>query len=60
MPRFRITAQMTTDLEIFVEADSLEEAQEEANGTDGGDFTEIENSGDWSVNEDATEVEDEE
>jgi hypothetical protein len=58
MPRFRITAEMTTDLEIFVEADSLEEAQEYADTADGSEFTETEG-GSWSVNTDATEVEDE-
>ncbi len=28
MPRFIVKAQVTQDLEIFIEADSLEEAQE--------------------------------
>lgn len=62
MPRFRITAEMTTELEIFIEADSIEEAQEEANDPDNaGCFTEIEGmcSGSFDVNDDATEVEDE-
>jgi len=40
---------MKTTLTTIIEASSLEEAWEVARATDGGNFDELENSGDWNV-----------
>tara|TARA_E500000318_G_C3474319_1_gene177788 strand:+ start:462 stop:629 length:168 start_codon:yes stop_codon:yes gene_type:complete len=47
--KYRIVAEMSTLLEAFVEAKTLEEAETMAQNMDGGNFQELENSGGWQV-----------
>jgi hypothetical protein len=49
MATFRVQALMTTVLFLDIEADSLADAQQQAEEADGGDFTEIEGQGDWLI-----------
>ena len=48
MPRYKVKAEMITDLYIVVEADDEEEALEIADEIDGGDWVD-EEKGDWIV-----------
>ena len=51
MPKkiFRVQAECITYCYIDIEADSIDEANEIAEETDGGDFTSDENFGGWNV-----------
>jgi len=58
---FRVHAEVTTFCYIDVEADSVEEANEIAEGIDGGDFIPSEKEGDFDIQRSLThEVEKEE
>ena len=49
MKNYKVVARMTTGLTIEIKAKNLEEAEKIARNTDGGDFTEIPQSGDWEI-----------
>tara|TARA_X000001388_G_scaffold66727_1_gene53676 strand:- start:559 stop:759 length:201 start_codon:yes stop_codon:yes gene_type:complete len=49
MKKYRVIALMTTELELFVEAENKHEAVDIAYETDGGQFQEIPYSGDWNI-----------
>ncbi len=49
MATYKVKAKMTQYLETTIEADSEDEAWEIARETDGGDFSEIEDAGTWTV-----------
>lgn len=52
MPKYKVPAEMITDLFIEVEADSSEEAYQKAREADGSDFLEYpQPSGDWRIGE---------
>ena len=56
MKKFRVTATMFTYLETEIEARDQDHALEIASEMDGGEFSEIPNSGDWDLCE-AFEIE---
>ena len=58
--KYKVIAQMITNLEVLVEAESAEEAQAIGKDLDGAVFTEIEGSGDWSIYDAFEVVSDEE
>jgi hypothetical protein len=57
MTIWRVVATMETDLQVFVEADTEDEAYNYARDLDGGEFTEIEGGGDWNINYAALDTE---
>lgn len=49
MKTYKVTALMTTPLEVTIEANSEDEAWDIAKNMDGGDFTPIEEAGRWEI-----------
>tara|TARA_Y100000996_G_scaffold371818_1_gene320378 strand:+ start:99 stop:314 length:216 start_codon:yes stop_codon:yes gene_type:complete len=49
--KFKVPATMHTDLYLIVEAASADEAYKIAKRTDGAEFIEEDNSGDWVIGE---------
>lgn len=49
MKTYRVLAETSYLVECFIKAESQEKAEELARDLDGGDFTEIELSGDWTL-----------
>ena len=49
MTKYKVQAEMITDLYIIVEAESEDEAYSIARDTDGADFIEEELGGDWVI-----------
>ena len=49
MKKYLVIATMYTKLEAIIEAESIEQAQEIAEDTDGGQFTEVPHAGDWEI-----------
>ncbi|GJL80239.1 MAG: hypothetical protein NPINA01_32280 [Nitrospinaceae bacterium] len=49
MPKYRIKISMITDLAAFIEAENEDQAYTIAREMDGGEFSEISNSGDWII-----------
>ena len=48
MKKFKVMASYTTFLEVVIEAESLEQAEDLAEDLDGGSFTQVEH-GDWEI-----------